>query len=815
MNRCRAIITVFFTIALLLGSGPTAAVAAAMRLGAKGSSTDAAEAIISAVRQLAPGMLSPLVDYSSLDLEAAKCSARTKSTTRAILVGASHARSPNDALPGPENDVELLAASLEARGVGDADIIRLAAHSATREALAQAFVRTLEKSQCGDRVIVHFSGIGEYTDRFLSNNVTPIVQARIPRAPTLAGAIERLGTLLAPSAIPKDAAYAASLLARLRYIEEAGLILFLAARSGYPLTTEISGKPPAETAGGSPTDPAAATVADVGTAADPSEIPGRPPADPAKTTGRGPIDAGAATIADVVTAADLSEFVSNVRNRGADAFLFLDVANAAQAKIADRQAVAGDTTTWVYETGDYETGSEEIAGRRSATRLLGARASYAAFYASLDDNNFEGRYGGSEKTLNGVFTYRLAIAIQNKNAVTVRELAESLAGAAKSDSYGRRQKHRIEGSDADSIVFTDSSQVRAKRNPIVITSPNVEFRGPVPVDRPIVELTGAVEWNAALAGIQVNGKPALVNPDGTFSASIELDVGRNPIEVVAYTVDRKTHVRNLEFVFDGNLKELAGDARRYALLIANQNYGAESGFAPLSTPKADVARLKSILEEKYGFATTAVLDGETVDLVLEDATQDEIGIALDQLNLIVRENDTVMIYYAGHGVVEQNETTIAYWVPSDARNGRYSTYVDAAFINRSIARMKARKVVVVSDSCYSGALVGRGDYQRASEIEDEDRNRVLMGLTKDRTRILLSSGNVEPVPDNEGNGHSVFANAFAEGLNSMAHEAFTARELFDGFILEPVMQRSQQEPQYKPIYESGHKGGDVIFVRLD
>ena len=49
----------------------------------------------------------------------------------------------------------------------------------------------------------------------------------------------------------------------------------------------------------------------------------------------------------------------------------------------------------------------------------------------------------------------------------------------------------------------------------------------------------------------------------------------------------------------------------------------------------------------------------------------------------------------------------------------------------------------------------------------------------------------------------------------MEPDAFSARELFDGYILPMVVGRSDQEPQYRPIEKSGHDGGDIVFVRQE
>ena len=47
----------------------------------------------------------------------------------------------------------------------------------------------------------------------------------------------------------------------------------------------------------------------------------------------------------------------------------------------------------------------------------------------------------------------------------------------------------------------------------------------------------------------------------------------------------------------------------------------------------------------------------------------------------------------------------------------------------------------------------------------------------------------------------------------MPHDSFSARELYDGYLLPLVVANADQEPQFRPIERAGHEGGDIVFVR--
>ena len=77
----------------------------------------------------------------------------------------------------------------------------------------------------------------------------------------------------------------------------------------------------------------------------------------------------------------------------------------------------------------------------------------------------------------------------------------------------------------------------------------------------------------------------------------------------------------------------------------------------------------------------------------------------------------------------------------------------------------------------------------------------------------MASGGNEPVTDIGGEGHSIFASVLLRSLNSTDQTVFTAEELFYGSIKESVTGRADQTPEYSIIRNSGHDGGDFLFVR--
>ena len=229
----------------------------------------------------------------------------------------------------------------------------------------------------------------------------------------------------------------------------------------------------------------------------------------------------------------------------------------------------------------------------------------------------------------------------------------------------------------------------------------------------------------------------------------------------------------------------------YALVIGNNGYH----FLPkLKTPINDATSVTQILRGLYGFSVTLLLD----------VTRREIVSSLDKLRHSLTAQDNLLIYYAGHGWLDEAADE-GYWLPVDATRDSAVNWVSNSSITATLRAIRAKHVMVVADSCYSGKLV------RGIHITRKDPN-YLGRIAKKKARVVLSSGGLEPVVDGGTNGmHSVFATAFMEALRENK-KVLDGTELFSK-IRRPVMVNSDQTPEYGDIRKAGHAGGDFLFVR--
>jgi uncharacterized protein len=245
--------------------------------------------------------------------------------------------------------------------------------------------------------------------------------------------------------------------------------------------------------------------------------------------------------------------------------------------------------------------------------------------------------------------------------------------------------------------------------------------------------------------------------------------------------------------------------RFYALVIGNQDY---HNLDRLQTPHSDASRAAQILRDKYGFTVQELDDADDVTM-LE---------ALNDLDKVVRPEDNVLIYYAGHGwrIKAGGGGELGYWLPVNADPPPNDTFwVPNEQVTAHLGRLAAKRVLVVADSCYAGLLSADPSANLFGNDGPVSSEYLKYKLPK-RSRLLLASGGDQPVLDAvAGQGNSVFAHAFLDVLQSNT-SVLSTPALFEK-IRDRVRQEARQNafgqsPDLKSIKSAGHEMGDFFFV---
>jgi len=313
----------------------------------------------------------------------------------------------------------------------------------------------------------------------------------------------------------------------------------------------------------------------------------------------------------------------------------------------------------------------------------------------------------------------------------------------------------------------------------------------------------ASQLGALPAAAPAPSGPALAGtaPDGARTPVATTEGGLRTRQPIA--TDLADSVRHV----DAELRSY-GDlslGRYFALLIGNQNYSA---LESLSTPLSDLHRAKQILEERYGFTVFVIEDGDNVAVMK----------AINDLYEVIGEDDNLLLFYAGHGNrLTTGGAEIGYWLPANAEAPPRNTFwVANEFVTGHLSRIRAKRILVVADSCYAGLLSAEPSFLLVGDDGPQYSNMEFLKFKLGkRSRLLLSSGGDQPVLDEGGGNHSVFAKAFLDELEQN-DRLLPSPELFlrvrDRVTGRAAELAFEQKPEFKTIKAAGHEVGDFFFV---
>jgi hypothetical protein len=239
----------------------------------------------------------------------------------------------------------------------------------------------------------------------------------------------------------------------------------------------------------------------------------------------------------------------------------------------------------------------------------------------------------------------------------------------------------------------------------------------------------------------------------------------------------------------------------HALIIGNNKYQFMPG---LESAVNDAQAIDKVLRERYGFKTRVLLN----------ATRGQILSALNEYRVTLKERDNLLIYYAGHGELDAKNQR-GYWLPVNARRDDTTEWISDSMITDQIALMQARHVLVVADSCYSGAMTRSSGVRIVGDGSDAAELKRLTKLARLPSRTVLTSGGEQPVLDGGSGANSIFAAAFIEVLTR--NEGVLEGSRLYHALSDPVKAAAarfniEQSPRYSMLADAGHLNGEFLFV---
>jgi len=230
---------------------------------------------------------------------------------------------------------------------------------------------------------------------------------------------------------------------------------------------------------------------------------------------------------------------------------------------------------------------------------------------------------------------------------------------------------------------------------------------------------------------------------------------------------------------------------KVALLIGVGQYRQPSEFKNLAATGADVAAMRQVLVqlEIGGFAEADVT-------TLLNPEPQQMREALDRLFADRRPDDLLVVYFSGHGVVDDRGKF--HLTSACTEKGLLnSTAIPATYLHELMESSRSKRQVLILDCCFSGAfakgMAAKGDAVNL-QVQLGGRGRA----------VLTSSSATEYSFEHKESALSVYTQYVVEGLRSPRQKA---QKLWDW----------RREAPIRPIVfrDPGSLDGQVVHLHLE
>ncbi len=330
---------------------------------------------------------------------------------------------------------------------------------------------------------------------------------------------------------------------------------------------------------------------------------------------------------------------------------------------------------------------------------------------------------------------------------------------------------------------------------IKFISPSLDFKSVYQTNESKLNIIGQLSDESQLKFLSVNNKMLSPNDAGVFITELDLFNGENQVRVVA--MDSENNIRDelVRINYQPPVVTLADritkEAKYYALIIGINDYQNEE-IPDLGNPLTDARKLYNTLNEKYIFE-------KENQILLENATRGDIMQGFDKLVSMVKPEDNVLIFYAGHGWWDE-KANIGYWLPSDADPTVKTNWFRNSTLVDYLKEINSKHTLLITDACFGGSIFKtRSAFPMADKAYEK--------LYELPSRKAMTSGALTEVPD-----RSSFTKFLIDRLNSNVDTYLSSEQLFSNFRLA-VINNSDAVPMYGEIRDVGDQGGDFIFIK--
>jgi hypothetical protein len=312
------------------------------------------------------------------------------------------------------------------------------------------------------------------------------------------------------------------------------------------------------------------------------------------------------------------------------------------------------------------------------------------------------------------------------------------------------------------VITSPTNNQSTESETIILRGGIVDPRGLKKVE---VALNGKIIQDIDARGIKIVGKSGAPSSGTEFNLhqTLKLAKGHNLIQVTATNLDGLLATKEI-FV-----NQIKPRGQIWVVSIGIDKYQDPR------IPHLKFATRDAIAFTEYMKRNNQIQDDQIFLMINEDATLRKLKSILGgEIRRRGTKNDTVFIFFAGHGAPERDPNSPdgdgleKYILPNDADpNDLYATALPMKEISEIFNRIAAERVIFISDSCYSGAAGGRtfSIAQHRTNLSDNFLDRISQG----KGRVILSaSGANEPAREDDRLKHGIFTYYLLEGLREAA-----------------------------------------------
>lgn len=352
-------------------------------------------------------------------------------------------------------------------------------------------------------------------------------------------------------------------------------------------------------------------------------------------------------------------------------------------------------------------------------------------------------------------------------------------------------------------VLTPQGGARVKTSDLLLHMVAVDDKGVQKVDilldgRPI-ELSGQ-------RGLRLTGEENRLSPKRNIKQKLKVGEGPHELVITAEDSDGLKTTETLQFTC---IKERG---TIWSAVIGINDY---QSARDLKYAVNDARGFAAYLTDQVGVPRDHVF-------LLTDAAASKTKIESllgTQLKRAASEDDSVIIFYAGHGAVETDPSNPdgdgfeKYLLPYDAQlDDLYASSISMNDIRTIFGRIRAKRLIFISDTCYSGSAGGRTLLTAKSRANLSDR--FMDRISHGKGRVIISSCSANEVSkEDDALGHGIFSYYLLEGLRGKADQdgdgIITVDELF-AFLSRTVPGASGQDQH--PV-KKGEMEGELVIGR--